>query len=74
MGERASEAPGAVAGRVMAAATGTSARPRVCSNAGSTTVGAASSSSPPGDHYEGQFEGQNGAGEGLSELVPARVS
>jgi hypothetical protein len=29
---------------------------------------------PPGDHDEGQFEGQNGAGECLSELAPACVS
>ena len=28
----------------------------------------------PGDHYEGQFEGQNGASERSSEPVPACVS
>jgi hypothetical protein len=41
MGERASEAPGAVAERIVATATGTSDWPGGCSNAGSTTVGAA---------------------------------
>lgn len=28
----------------------------------------------PGDHLEGQFEGQNGAGERLCELAPASGS
>ncbi len=28
----------------------------------------------PGDHFEGQFEGQNGASERSSEPVPAGVS
>ncbi len=73
MGGEASEAPGAVVGgrgrcyrHVRPAAWVFECRVDDC--------GSGQLEQPPGDHYEGQFEGQNGAGEGLSGLVPARVS
>jgi hypothetical protein len=44
------------------------------SNVWSITVRSGSSVSHPGDHSEGQFEGQNGASESQSELAAASVS
>ena len=64
MGGEASEARGAVAGRIVATAGGAIVwLPRVFD----CRVGDCESDryeQPQGDHYEGQFEGQNGAGEG----------
>ena len=73
-GGEASEARGAVAGRIVATAAGAIVwLPRAfecrVDDCESGRYG-----QPPGDHDEGQFEGQNGASGRLSELVAARVS
>ena len=47
-------------------ATGTSTWPGGSSKVGVGDCGSGQLEQPPGDHYEGQCEGQNGAGEGLS--------